>query len=107
AARIGGAGGAKGRGGLGLSVQGSPAVQAAAKEKLQQIAKLLEAIDANNISVGGGGTDIEPLAPAGVPLMSLQTIGEHYFDWHHTNADTLDKVNPQDLRKCIATLPAI
>ena len=97
-------GGAERPRGFGFNVQGSPAVQAAAKEKLQQIAKLLEAIDANNISVGGGGTDIEPLAPAGVPLMSLQTIGEHYFDWHHTNADTLDKVNPQDLRKCIATL---
>jgi hypothetical protein len=37
-------------------------------------------------------------------MRGLQTTGEHYFDWHHTNSDTLDKVNPQDLRKCIATL---
>ena len=40
----------------------------------------------------------------GVPGLGLRTIGEHYFDWHHTNADTLDKVDRQDFRKCIATL---
>jgi len=31
-------------------------------------------------------------------------VGEHYFDWHHTNADTLDKVDPQNFRRCIAHL---
>jgi hypothetical protein len=34
----------------------------------------------------------------------LNTIGAHYFDWHHTEADTLDKVNLDDFRKNIATL---
>ncbi len=100
-------GGAERPVGFGFSIEGvepnTPAHDAA-RLKLQQIAKLLEAIGSNSIGNGGGGTDIEPLASAGVPLMSLQTTGEHYFDWHHTNADTLDKVNPQDLRKCIATL---
>jgi carboxypeptidase Q len=93
--------------GFGFSITGVEAntpAHDAAKQKLQQIGKLLEAIGANNISNGGGGTDIAPLGQAGVPLLGLQTTGEHYFDWHHTNSDTLDKVNPQDLRKCIATL---
>ena len=34
--------------------------------------------------------------------MHLNTVGEHYFDWHHTHADTLDKVNPDDFKKAVA-----
>jgi hypothetical protein len=34
--------------------------------------------------------------------MELRTVGEHYFDWHHTDADTLDKVDPVNLRKATA-----
>ena len=93
--------------GFGFSITGvEPGTPAhtAAQQKLQQIARLLEGIGSNTISNGGGGTDIAPLGQAGVPLLGLQTVEEHYFDWHHTNADTLDKVNPQDFRKCIATL---
>ena len=41
---------------------------------------------------------------SGVPGLGLDTVGEHYFDWHHTNADTLDKVDPQNLRRAIALL---
>jgi hypothetical protein len=71
---------------------------------LRQVARLLEAIDASSIGPGGGGADIQPLMREGVPGLGLRTVGEHYFDWHHTNADTLDKVDPQDFRKCVATL---
>ena len=76
----------------------------AALERLRSIGALLDEVGASQISRGGGGTDIGPLTRDGVPGLGLRTIGEHYFDWHHTNSDTLDKVNPQDLRKCIATL---
>jgi hypothetical protein len=44
-------------------------------------------------------SDIAPLGQDGVPLLGLQTVRVHYFDRHHTNADTLDKVNPQDFPK--------
>ena len=77
---------------------------AAASIKLKQIARLLEGIDAGLIADGGGGADIEPLMENGVPGLELRTTGEHYFDWHHTEADTLDKVNPQEFRRCMASL---
>jgi len=73
-------------------------------EKLQQIGSLLDVIDAGEVTRGGGGADIGPLMRAGVPGLGLQTVGEHYFDWHHTHADTLDKVDIQNLRKAIALL---
>jgi hypothetical protein len=40
----------------------------------------------------------------GVPSLSERTVGTHYFDWHHTEADTLDKVSPEDFRKNMAAL---
>jgi hypothetical protein len=79
-------------------------VDAASLDKLKQIAKLLERIGSGEITAGGGGTDIQPLLRDGVPGISQRTSGAHYFDWHHTEADTLDKVDPVEFRKNIAAL---
>ena len=40
----------------------------------------------------------------GVPGIAHQTVTEHYFDWHHTPADMLDKVDPVELRKNVAAM---
>jgi hypothetical protein len=40
----------------------------------------------------------------GVPGIGHRTSGEHYFDWHHSPADTFDKVDPLELRKNVAAL---
>jgi Zn-dependent M28 family amino/carboxypeptidase len=66
---------------------------------VRQIASLFDAIGASAVRWGGGGSDIGPLMRAGVPGLSLETVGEHYFDWHHSQGDTLDKVEPEDLRR--------
>ena len=50
------------------------------------------------------GDDIGPLMDDGVPGMGLRTVGEHYFDWRHTEADTLDKVDPVNFRRAVAVL---
>jgi len=71
---------------------------------LRQIGKLLDRIGAGEITPGGGGSDISPLTREGVPGLSPRTVGAHYFDWHHTEADTLDKVDLDDFRKNIAGL---
>ncbi len=73
-------------------------------ELLAEAGKLLERVGATQVSPGGGGSDIEPLVRDGVPGFSERTVGTHYFDWHHTEADTLDKVDPEDFRKNMAAL---
>jgi Iap family predicted aminopeptidase len=77
---------------------------ARAAATLQEIGRLLEDVGATRMEPGGGETDIAPLMRAGVPGFGLHTVNEHYFDWHHTNADTLDKIDLQDFRRCIASL---
>jgi hypothetical protein len=72
--------------------------------KLRPIGALLSAIDATEIRKGGGGADIGPLMAEGVPGLGLRTVGDHYFDWHHTEADTLDKVEPDNVRRATALL---
>jgi len=48
--------------------------------------------------------DIAPLAKAGVPALGLLQDGRNYFYYHHTAADTLDKVVPQELRENAAAM---
>uniref|UniRef100_Q024Z2 Carboxypeptidase Q n=1 Tax=Solibacter usitatus (strain Ellin6076) TaxID=234267 RepID=Q024Z2_SOLUE len=79
-------------------------VDASSMEMLRQIARLLDRIGAGEITAGGGGSDIGPLMRDGVPGLGERTVGTHYFDWHHTEADTLDKVSPEDFRKNVAAL---
>ncbi len=64
----------------------------------------LEAEPAAQIGIvsGGGGADIAPLMQAGVPGLSLNTANEDYFWYHHTEADTVDKLNPHDLARAVA-----
>ena len=71
---------------------------------LKQIGKLLEPISAGEITAGGGGEDITALVRDGVVGMSERAAGTHYFDWHHSEADTFDKVDIQDFRKSVAAL---
>lgn len=52
-------------------------------------------------------TDIEMLAEKGVPAFGIWQNGLMYFTYHHTAADTLDKVVPEELREnaaCMAVM---
>ena len=50
------------------------------------------------------GADVEPIVDTGVPAYDLEPDGHHYFDIHHTAADTLDKIRPEDLRRNAAAI---
>jgi carboxypeptidase Q len=68
------------------------------------IGSLLEPIDADSITKGGGGADIGPIMARGVPGMGLSVDGTRYFWYHHSDADTIDKLDPADMGKCVAAL---
>jgi carboxypeptidase Q len=71
---------------------------ARARATVRQIAQLLEPIGATHVAASGGGADIGPLAEAGdVPTLSLDVEGERYFVYHHTPADTLERLVPEDI----------
>jgi carboxypeptidase Q len=76
----------------------------AAAEVLRAVTGLLASIGADTLSHDGGGADIGPLMREGVLGMSISTVGERYFEWHHTEADTLDKIDPRNLDLHVAAL---
>jgi hypothetical protein len=76
-------------------------------EYLQDIISLTASIGTDTVSPGGGGSDIGPITADGVPALAPRTVGEHYFDWHHTDADTLDKVDPDSFKKNTAMLSVV
>src|SRR5438477_3475779 len=53
------------------------------------------------------GTDVEPTIAAGAGWISLNQDGTRYFDWHHTPDDTLDKIDPAQLRQNVAAWTAV
>ncbi len=79
-------------------------LSSAAYDRLGAIGRLLTPIGATQITHNGGGSDIEPLMESGVPGLGELSSGAHYFDWHHTEADTFDKINPQDFRASVAAM---
>ena len=71
---------------------------------IQEIGTLLEPIEAGLITRGGGGADITPLMQDGVPGMGLSVDRTRYFWYHHTDADTIDKLDPREMALCVPTL---
>jgi broad specificity phosphatase PhoE len=54
-----------------------------------------------------GGVDLGSWVAAGVPAVDLQQDGTRYFDYHHTPDDTLDKIDPEQLRQNVAAWTAM
>ena len=71
---------------------------------VRAIGTLLDPIGAGRITRGGGGADIGPLMRRGVPGMGLVVDGTRYFWYHHTEADTVDKLDPGELNLCVAAM---
>ena len=71
---------------------------------LQDIGTLLTKIDSGVITKGGGGADIGPIMREGVPGMGLKVDGTRYFWYHHTAADTFDKIDKDEFNRCVATM---
>jgi carboxypeptidase Q len=75
-----------------------------ARALLRQVVRLLAPIGADSLLAGGGGADIGPIMQAGVPGMSHVVDGTRYFWYHHTHADTVDKLNPREVAMNVAAM---
>jgi Zn-dependent M28 family amino/carboxypeptidase len=53
-----------------------------------------------------GGSDVEAIHAAGVPVLALNQDASHYFDYHHTADDTLAIVDPLQLKQNVAAWTA-
>jgi hypothetical protein len=87
----------------GFSVESKDASQV---QKYAEIAALLQPIGATRVIAGHSGADISPMIPNVVGL-GLSVDGRTYFDTHHTDADTLDKVDPQTLADGVAAVAVL
>ena len=67
----------------------------------------LESLGLEVKSGDAGGADLGPMEPASVPLVRVDTDGTHYFDIHHSAADTLDKIDPEQLAKNAAAIAMV
>jgi carboxypeptidase Q len=75
-----------------------------ARRTIQEIAALLQPIGADRISGSGGGADIAPsVQAANVPALSLDADG-NYFLIHHTQADTVERIDPRDMARASAAI---
>jgi carboxypeptidase Q len=81
---------------------------AAAQHVMRQIGDLLSPLGLQDIGPGGGGADIGPIAAAGkVPMLAYQGDSMRYFTVHHTPADTVDRIAPEDVAKAAAALAVV
>ncbi len=75
---------------------------------LERRTSSLVALNANRFETEAEtGADISPLTEAGVPSFGFVPDPLHYFDYHHSPADTLDKVDPKELAQDSAAIAAL
>lgn len=81
---------------------------ATARPGIEEILAVLKPLGVADGGEGGeGGSDLIPLGPARVPIMSLAQDATRYFDLHHTANDTPDKIDPKDLDQNVAAWAAL
>jgi hypothetical protein len=81
-------------------------INLASKAWLKPAQDVLAPLGSNLIDVVADSpeTDIEPMAKAGVPAFGLWVDSRRYFHYHHTPADTLDKITPRDIQEDAAAM---
>ncbi len=72
--------------------------------RMRSIGKLLDLIGASTMKTGWSGVDIGPIVAEGVTGLGLAHDTSHYFDIHHSKADTFEKIDRGDLAKNVAAM---
>jgi carboxypeptidase Q len=81
--------------------------EARTAEVLEIYARLINRLRPQRVWAGFGGADVGPLRAQGVVAMGLRVEGSKYFNYHHSHADTLDKVDPRELSEGVASMAAM
>jgi Zn-dependent M28 family amino/carboxypeptidase len=89
---------------IGVNIRANPEV----KKMFAPVADILQESGAGILDlVEHCGADIEPLEKAGVPAFSPIQDSRFYFNYHHTAADTLDKIVPKELAENSAVVAVV
>jgi carboxypeptidase Q len=78
--------------------------RALAIDKLQRFAPLFEPLGSTRFFSSYSGTDVGPMVVDGVVGLGLDHDTTKYFEIHHTNADTFDKIVEKDLRVNVGSM---
>ena len=89
---------------LGINIKAKPEV----KKMFAPVAAILQTSGAGMLNlVEHCGADIGPMEKAGVPAFSPIQDSRFYFNYHHTAADTLDKIVPKALAENSAVVAVL
>ena len=79
---------------------------APAVDVVRQVGQLLRPFNADRVTKVDSSpeADIEPMVTLGVPGIGLDVDGSRYFWYHHTDGDTLDKLDPAEMGRCVALM---
>jgi carboxypeptidase Q len=75
-----------------------------ARKMVEALAQPLARLGAADILSQGSEADVGILENDQVPTMALLDDGTKYFWYHHTDGDTMDKLNPRELSACAAAM---
>ena len=79
-----------------------------ARATVRQITRVLSPIGATLVeNTGDAGADVNAMGRRGVPVFGLMQDERTYFNYHHTAADTLDKVDPHELAENAAAMAVL
>ena len=88
----------------GIYVAGKPELRA----WLRPVAGILDSFGAGRLTESGGvGEDVDGMTQAGVPSFAPIFDSRFYFNYHHSAADTFDKVNPKTLNENAAVMTVL
>ena len=80
----------------------------AARNMIRDITSLLTPLNLAETISGGGGADIDPIAQAGrAPTMAYMGDPTRYFTIHHTPADTVERIAPEEVSKGAAAIAVV
>ena len=77
------------------------------RNRIKSWRPLLQRYGLTDFDQQGGGADIGPLGPMGIPLIGFLPDSQRYFDYHHTATDTIDKVSKRELELGAASITAL